>query len=104
VLLRDIAHVRTGDKGDTAQLSVIAHDLTRYSLLTRSVTCDVIRQHLLIDDCMSIVRHELPGLGALSFVITGLLRGGVTRSLALDPHGKTTGAQLLNLNVGDFDE
>ncbi|MFV0625312.1 hypothetical protein ACBY01_15050 [Sphingomonas sp. ac-8] len=96
--LSEIAHVRTGDKGDTSQISVIAFDERDYPLLFESVTADRVRSHLGLDHC-SVRRFEVPGIGALNFVLVGALAGGVTRSLALDPHGKTLGSQLLSLPV-----
>lgn len=97
--LLDIAHVRTGDKGNRSQISVIAFDMDDYPLLADQVTVDRLRRHLNLEDC-AVQRYELPGLGALNFVVDGALEGGVTRSLALDPHGKTLGSQLLSLEIG----
>lgn len=99
MILRDIAHVRTGDKGDTSQIAVFAHRATDYALLVEAVTTERIARHLPNLACKRIVRFELPGLHALNFVLEGALAGGVTRSLALDPHGKTLGAQLLDMPV-----
>jgi len=98
VNLSELAHVRTGDKGDTSQISVIAFDEADYPLLAEQVTPERVRAHLRLRDC-AIQRYELPGLGALNFVIGGALEGGVTRSLAIDPHGKTLGSQLLSLAI-----
>jgi hypothetical protein len=99
MVLRDIAHLRTGDKGDTSQIAVIAYRPEHYSLLERAVTVETIAAHLGDLPARAVRRYELPGLGALNFVIEGALRGGVTRSLALDAHGKTLGAQLLDLVI-----
>ena len=96
--LADIAHIRTGDKGDTSQISVIAFDESDYPRLAAEVTAERVQAHLRLKDCR-IVRYELPGLGALNFVVAGALAGGVTRSLALDPHGKTLGSQLLSMPI-----
>jgi len=97
--LDQLAHVRTGDKGDTSQISVIAFDRANYALLEREVTVERILAHLANLSVMSARRYVLPELGALNFILEGALRGGVTRSLALDPHGKTLGAQLLDLDI-----
>jgi hypothetical protein len=97
MILREIAHVRTGDKGDSSQISVIAYRESDYPLLLREVTEERVRAHLGRLPITSIRRYELPGLGALSFVLEGALGGGVTRSLSLDAHGKTLGALLLDL-------
>jgi hypothetical protein len=102
--LRDIAHVRTGDKGDTAQISLIAFDPRHYAALELAITCERIATHLPKLPFRSIQRFELPGLGALNFVLEGALYGGVTRSLSLDAHGKTIGAQLLDMDLGDVSD
>lgn len=99
--MRNLAHVRTGDKGDTSQISVIAYDTADYALLARELTTQRVVAHLAALEIKSALRHELPGLGALIFVLEGALTGGVTRSLALDAHGKTLGAQLLELEIGE---
>lgn len=97
--LRDLAHVRTGDKGDTSQISVIAHDPADYPLLLAQVTVERVVAHLPGLSVRRALRYELPGLGALNLVLEGALTGGVTRSLALDAHGKTLGMQLLDLEI-----
>lgn len=99
--LGDIAHVRSGDKGDTAQLSVIAFDPEHFPLLARAVTVDRLLNHFGLLRAATVQRYELPRLGALNFVLTGALGGGVTRSLALDAHGKSLGMQLLDMPVED---
>jgi hypothetical protein len=99
MMLRDIAHVRTGDKGDISQIAVFAYRESDYPLLARVLTPQRVAAHLGGLPVRSVHRYDLPMLGALSFVLDGALRGGVTRSLALDAHGKTIGAQLLDLVV-----
>ncbi|RVU05786.1 hypothetical protein EOE18_07335 [Novosphingobium umbonatum] len=96
-ILRDVAHVRTGDKGDISQIAVIALREEDYPLLLSSVTPERVGGHLAGLNARLIRRYELPMLGAVNLVLEGALRGGVTRSLALDAHGKTLGAQLLDL-------
>jgi hypothetical protein len=98
--LGDIAHLRTGDKGDISQISVIAYDAGDYALLSREVTVGRVLAHLAMLPIRCARRYELPELGALNFVLEGALSGGVTRSLALDAHGKALGAQLLDLPLG----
>ena len=100
MLLGDVAHLRTGDKGDTSQISVIAYDPADYALLLREVTVERVLRHFASLPVRTARRFELPQLGALNFVLEGALSGGVTRSLALDAHGKTLGAQLLDLPLG----
>ena len=97
--LRDMAHIRTGDKGDTSQISVIAYLPEYYGVLQTHLTTDRVRAFYSGLPCRRVERHELPALGAFIFTLEGALKGGVTRSLALDPHGKTLGALLLDLDV-----
>ncbi len=97
--LRALAHARTGDKGDTSQISVIAHDQADYAHLAREVTAARVRGFFGAMLRGPVERHELPGIGALSFVLHAALAGGVTRSLALDPHGKCLGTILLDLDI-----
>ena len=97
--LGSIAHVRTGDKGDIAQLSVIAFQPVDYGRLAREITVRRV-QNLFSDLPITAVRRfELPSLGALMFVLDGAHGGGVTRSLALDAHGKTLGGRLIDLEL-----
>ena len=99
MILRDIAHARTGDKGETCNISVIAYDPKDYPRLLREVTAERVRQHFAGIVLGDVTRYELPQLGALNFVMTRALGGGVTRSLALDAHGKSLGSALLNLEL-----
>jgi len=101
--LREIAHARTGDKGDTCQISVIAFDHADFDLLVRAVTPECIAAHLPRLPLRSIQRFALPQLGALNFILEGALSGGVTRSLSLDAHGKTLGAQILDIEIDTKD-
>jgi hypothetical protein len=99
--LRAIAHSRTGDKGDTSNISVIAYDPRDYPSLERHVTAERVKAHFAGLVRGEVVRHALPGLGALNFVMHGALGGGVTRSLALDAHGKCLGSAMLDLEIPD---
>jgi hypothetical protein len=99
--LRELAHARTGDKGDTSQISVIAYDQSRYGYLADYVTAERVRAHFAAIVCGDVVRYELPNLGALNFVMERALSGGVTRSLALDAHGKCLSSILLELEIPD---
>ncbi len=96
-----IAHARTGDKGDTANVSVIAFRPEDYAWLERHVTAERVKEHLGGIVRGEVVRYELPRLGALNFILEGALGGGVTRSLALDAHGKSLGFALLTLEIPD---
>ena len=84
-----------GDKGDISNLSLTAYHRKDYALLLREVTPERVRKHFEGVVHGSITRYELPQLGALNFVMQQALGGGVTRSLALDAHGKCLGAALL---------
>lgn len=97
--LRHLAHIRTGDKGDTSQISVIAYAPETYGWLRDQLTTERVRAFYAGLPCRRIKRYELPGLGALIFTLEGALKGGVTRSLALDAHGKTLGALLLDIDM-----
>jgi hypothetical protein len=99
MLLREIAHARAGDKGNISNISVIAYDPADYPLLERWLTADRVRQHLRALVHGEVRRYTLPGLGALNFVLQDALAGGVTRSLALDAHGKTLSSALLTLEI-----
>ncbi|PKB13517.1 hypothetical protein B0I00_3319 [Novosphingobium kunmingense] len=101
MLLSELAHVRSGDKGDTSQISVIAYRLGDYPLLAEWVTADRVAAHFPGLACRRVSRFELPGIGALNFVLEGAMPGGVTRTLALDAHGKTLAMQLLSLDIPD---
>lgn len=97
--LRELAHGRAGDKGTRVNLSVIAFRAGDYPRLAREVTVDRVRAHFagLIDG--PVARYELPQLGALNFVVERPAGGGVTETLALDPHGKSLSAALLELEI-----
>ena len=97
--LRDIAHTRTGDKGDTSNISVIAYRADDFALLRQTVTPEAVRACLEGVVSGDIMRYELPRLGALNFVLQNALGGGVTRSLALDAHGKCLSGLLLDLEI-----
>ena len=97
--LRDIAHARSGDKGNISNISVIALDETDYLFLAEHLTAQSVAAHFQGIVTGTVTRYELPTLGALNFVLTGALGGGVTRSLALDAHGKALSSALLDLEL-----
>jgi hypothetical protein len=99
VKLREIAHSRTGDKGNTSNISVIAYEASHYPLLLAQVTSDRVKAHFAGVVEGDVTRYELPKIAALNFVMTGTLGGGVTRSLALDAHGKSLSSALLDLEI-----
>jgi hypothetical protein len=101
--VRDIAIARSGDKGNRATLSVIARDPSDYPLLERVLTAERVRAHYQGVVHGAVQRYPLPHLGALHFVMNDALGGGVTRSLALDAHGKTLGFAILDVSLdGDL--
>jgi hypothetical protein len=97
--LREIAHSRTGDKGNTSNISVIAFDERHYPLLERHVTAERVKSHFAEIAHGEVTRYELPKMGALNFVLRDALGGGVTRSLALDAHGKGLSSAILDLDI-----
>ncbi len=99
--LYDLAHSRTGDKGNLSTISVIAYDEADYPRLERFVTSDRVLELFRAVGATSAERYEVPSLGALNFVLHDTLSGGVTRSLALDTHGKTLSGLMLELELPD---
>src|ERR1700676_1515128 len=99
--LREIAHSRTGDKGNTSNISVIAYDKRHFPLLLAQVTSARVKAHFAGVVEGDAVRYELPNIAALNFVMTAALGGGVTRSLALDAHGKSLSSALLDLEIDE---
>jgi non-ribosomal peptide synthetase component E (peptide arylation enzyme) len=97
--LRALAHSRTGDKGNISNISVIAYDPRHYALLKAQVTAERVRAHFAGIVEGEVTRYELPNIAALNFVMQNALGGGVTRSLALDAHGKSLSSALLELEI-----
>jgi hypothetical protein len=95
--LRDIALARSGDKGNRATLSVIALDAADFPLIERLLSAECVERHFAGVVTGDVQRFVLPQLSAVHFVMHDALAGGVTRSLALDAHGKTLSAALLDL-------
>lgn len=97
--LKEIAHSRSGDKGEISNISLIAYDSKDYELLKEKVTCEVVK-HYFSEICKGeVTRYELEELCALNFILDKALGGGVTRSLALDKHGKSLGMALLEMEI-----
>ena len=101
MLLRDIAQARTGDKGNRSTLSVIVYEAENYPMLEKLLTPERVKAHYQGIVQGSVERFCLPQLGALNFVLNGSLGGGVTRSLALDAHGKCLASGLLAMVLSD---
>lgn len=97
--LRELAHSRAGDKGDTSNVAVIAYRDAFFPLITEQVTVEAVRAHF-GDLVKGQIRcYTLPQFSALNFVLEESLGGGVTRSLSLDPHGKSYSALILTLPI-----
>jgi len=99
--LREIAHSRTGDKGDISVISVIAYDLDNYGKIKEQVTSRKIKDWFKEIVQGEVTRYEIPSLGALNFVMEKALGGGVTKSLAIDMHGKSLSSALLEMEIAD---
>ena len=99
VPLSQLAHTRSGDKGDTANIGVIAWRESDYPILLRELTAGRVKAFFgpLVEG--EVERFELPNLGALNFLLHGSLGGGGTVSLRVDAQGKTLGAALLRMEI-----
>jgi hypothetical protein len=103
VRLLDICHARSGDKGDTANIGLIARKQEYYPLIKKYVTAEAVKDHF-GDICRGKVeRYELPNLWALNFLLYEALGGGGTKSLKNDAQGKTLSSALLRMEI-DIDE
>ena len=102
--LRHIAHVRSGDKGNSSTLSVIAYRPEFYPLICDQITEARVRERFGAAVRGPVTRYEIAAIEALNFVLEGALGGGVSRSLAIDVYGKALGAAVLDLTVELPDE
>ena len=98
-MLADIAHARSGDKGDTANVGLIARTPAYYPVLVREVTAARVRKHFKGVITGPVERFELPNLKALNFLLHGALDGGGTISLKTDAQGKVFSTALLRMKV-----
>jgi len=97
--LYELAHARTGDKGNKINISLIAYRAQDYALLVAQVTPERVAAHFAHRQPTGITRYLLPGLGAMNFVLEDVLDGGVNDSLNLDMHGKGLSFHLLTMSV-----
>ena len=104
VRLLDIAHARSGDKGDTANVGVIALRPEWYPLLERALTRERVARHFRGVITGEVERFELPNLGALNFLLHGALGGGGTLSLKTDAQGKVYSTAMLRMAIDVPDE
>ena len=104
ISLLKLAHARSGDKGDTANVGIIALKDEYYPLLVREVTAEKVKAHFGDMVKGDVERFELPNLGALNFLLHGSLGGGGTLSLMTDAQGKTFSTALLRMEIVVADE
>lgn len=97
--LTKLAHARSGDKGDTANVGVIALRPEIYPILVREVTAERVKTHFGAQVLGAVERFELPNLGALNFLLHESLGGGGTLSLMTDAQGKTFSTALLRMKI-----
>lgn len=99
VSLRKLAHARSGDKGDTANVGLIALRPEYYPILVQEVTAERVKTHFTGICKGEVQRYELPNLGALNFLLHESLGGGGTLSLKTDAQGKTYSSALLRMEI-----
>ena len=99
VPLYELAHARTGDKGNRSNISVITYRPEDFAILLREVTAEKVREHFSFRKPTAVQRYELPNLYALNFVMDDVLEGGVNLSLNLDTHGKSLSYWLLAMEI-----
>jgi len=97
--LREIAHARAGDKGDTNNIGVIAYRPEFYPVIVQQITPQAVKKHFASVCNGPVTRYELPKVHAINLVLEKSLGGGVTRSLSHDPHGKSYSALILSMPV-----
>ncbi|MEX2117047.1 MAG: hypothetical protein WEB37_09165 [Bacteroidota bacterium] len=99
IQLRQICHARSGDKGDTANVGLIALKEEHYPILRDFVTLERVKRHFAGIALGPVERYELPNLWALNFLLHNALGGGGTKSLKNDAQGKTLAAALLRMEL-----
>jgi len=99
VQLMKIAHARSGDKGDTANVGVIARAPQYYPILKKYLTVERVKKHFEGICLGPVERFELPNIGALNFLLHHALGGGGTQSLKNDAQGKTLGSVMLRMEI-----
>lgn len=99
IRLGDVAHCRSGDKGNRANIGVVANDDEAYDWLRLRLTTEAVAAFLRPMGIGEVVRYELPKIRAFNFVIARALAGGASRSLRLDTQGKALGTALMELEL-----
>jgi hypothetical protein len=102
--LRTIAYARSGDKGSSSNIGVIANTFEGYEFLEKHLTADIVNQYFKSLGVSTTVRYELPNLWALNFVLKDILAGGGSRSLRIDAQGKALGQAILGMKIDIPDE
>lgn len=99
VRLQHAAHCRSGDKGNTSNISVIAYAPELYQPLREQLTAERFREYYAGVVTEEVIRYEIDGLHSLNFVAQGALGGGVSRSLCLDNYGKSLASRILSFEI-----
>lgn len=99
IQLRDLASARSGDKGNHANIGLVANRLEDYLLLEKHLTADVVRDYFQALGPSRVERFELPKVWALNFLLYDVLGGGASLSLRIDTQGKLLGNEILNLRL-----
>lgn len=97
--LSQIAYARSGDKGSSANIGVIAYTETGFEFLRKALTVEKVASFFHPMEIKSVHLYELPNLGALNFVLEGILELGGSRSLHIDAQGKSLGQRLLEMKI-----
>ena len=99
IKLRDIAHGRSGDKGDAVNIGIIAYDDKGYDIINKYLTAERVKKHFDGICHGKVERFDLPNIRALNFILHNTLGGGGTVSLKHDAQGKTLAAALLRIEL-----
>ena len=97
--LVELAHTRSGDKGDIANIALFAPDQSTYDLFVREVTAERVRKHFEGIVTGKVERYEIPNVLTINFVLHGALNGGASRSLRSDALGKSLSSALLRMEI-----
>ena len=99
VYLKDIAHGRSGDKGDTSNVCVFAREPKYYDIIAKEVTAERVKEHFGDMVKGEIIRYDVPSLNGFNFVMKHALGGGATHSLRLDSLGKSMGSAFMRMKI-----
>ena len=97
--LKELAHIRTGDKGNSCNIAVIPYRESDYPFLKEVLTAERVKDFYSDIVRGEVVRYDVEGISSFNFVLDDALSGGVTRSLAIDKHGKALGMALLEMEL-----